>query len=275
MAANNLPGGGPVYALATPEIRLGAKPADNVTFITGIFSGNPAGNPGSQDPQRHNNAGTTFSLEGVLVMSEIQYAINRNKNSAGLPATCKLGGFYHTGGFDDLRFDTLGQSLASPSTTGVAARHRGDYGLYAVADQMLWREPGGEDQGVNLFMRVGGAPSDRNLIDFYVDGGAAYEGLIPGRDDDLLGIGFGYARIGADAAEFDSDTLAVSGSSGPVRDSESVLEFSYIAQVTGWWTVQPDAQFIFQPGGNVPDPDDPAKPVPDAVVLGVRTAVSF
>ena len=60
-----------------------------------------------------------------------------------------------------------------------------------------------------------------------------------------------------------------------MRDSESVLELSYIAQVTGWWTVQPDVQFIFQPGGNVPDPNDPTKPVPDAVVLGVRTAISF
>jgi porin len=276
LVANNLPSGGPAFPLATPGIRIGAKPAENVTFITGVFSGNPAGNPGSQDPQRHNNAGTIFSLEGgVLVMSEIQYAINQDKNSADLPGTYKLGGFYHTGRFDDLRFDNLGQSLASPSTTGVAARHHGDYGLYAVADQMVWREPGSEDHGVTLFMRIGGAPADRNLIDFYVDGGAAYKGLVPGRDDDLLGIGFGYARISGDAAGFDSDTLAVSGSSGPVRDSESVLELSYIAQVTGWWTVQPDVQFIFQPGGNVPDPNDPTKPVPDAMALGVRTAISF
>ena len=43
---------------------------------------------------------------------------------------------------------------------------------------------GGEDpQGVAIFARFMGAPSDRNLVDFYFDGGFTFTGMIPGRPE--------------------------------------------------------------------------------------------
>ena len=67
-------------------------------------------------------------------------------------------------------------SLADPAVPGPLD-HRGNWGIYGVADQMIWR--GGKDRSVNVFMRGGVAPSDRNLVSFYVDGGIGIKGLLP------------------------------------------------------------------------------------------------
>jgi porin len=44
---------------------------------------------------------------------------------------------------------------------------------------MMWRTRAWWD-----FLRFEGAPADRNLADFGVDGGLVYKGLIPSRDWD-------------------------------------------------------------------------------------------
>ena len=65
---------------------------------------------------------------------------------------------------------------------------------------MVWRS---DKQSLNLFMRGGLSPSDRNLISYYVDGGAGFKGLLPGRADDVLTFGVAYAKISRDAAALD------------------------------------------------------------------------
>ena len=56
--------------------------------------------------------------------------------------------------------------------------------------------PGSEDpKGVGVFARVMGAPSDRNLVDFYADGGVTFTGMIPGRPTMRSAIGFAYTGI--------------------------------------------------------------------------------
>jgi CxxC motif-containing protein (DUF1111 family) len=63
-------------------------------------------------------------------------------------------------------------------------------------DQLIWRVPGSEEpQGVGIFARFIGAPKDRNLIDFYFDGGLTFSGMIPGRPNDMFAIGFAYTGI--------------------------------------------------------------------------------
>jgi porin len=269
--------GGPAYPLAAPGIRIKAEPLD-LSVLAAVFSGNPAGTPGAANPQFHNGSGTAFSLSGgTFVISELQYGLNQGKEASGLPGIYKLGGWYHSGRFDDQRFDDGGLSLAAPASSGQPRRHDGDYGVYAVADQMVWRQPGTEDQGLTLFLRLGAAPSDRNLISFYADGGLAYKGLLPGRTQDTLALGVAYAQVGDHARRLDQDSHAVSGLSTPVRAAETALELSYVAQVTPWWTVQPDLQLVFNPGGPAANPNDPTglSPVGDAVVIGLRTTVKF
>ena len=39
--------------------------------------------------------------------------------------------------------------------------------------------------------------------------------------------------------------------------------------------MQPTAQYVFNLNGGVPNPQQPAKRLPDAAVLGLRTTVTF
>jgi porin len=45
-------------------------------------------------------------------------------------------------------------------------------------------------------------------------------------------------------------------------------------QVANGWTLQPDFQYIWQPGGNVPNESGNAA-VANAAVVGVRTTIGF
>jgi porin len=187
----------------------------------------------------------------------------------------KLGGWYAAADFADQHFGLDGTgavvSLADPTAVGPL-NHTGNGGVYALADQMVWRS---EKQSLNLFMRGGFAPSDRNLISYSIDAGAGLKGPLPGRADDTLTFGVSYAKISRDAAALDQDTLALNGPPYPIRNEEVLFELSYQAQIAPWWTVQPDLQYIVHPGGNVPDPANPNSTVGNAFVADIRSTIKF
>ena len=277
LMAANLPGGGPAYPLATPGVRVAVKPSDALTIRAAAFSGNPAGAGCNGDPQACDLYGTKFSFSGgVFSIAELQYDINQGKSSQGLPGTYKVGAWYHSADFADehygLNAGGLPVSLASPAVVAPLA-HMGNWGLYGVVDQTTWRAASGPGS-ISAFLRAGAAPSDRNLVSFYVDGGLGVTAPLPHRDNDILTIGASWSNVSSDAAALDVDTQGVLGAWYPVRDYELVLEASYQIQVAPWWVIQPDVQYIVHPGGNVIDPAFLA-PIPNAFVLGARTTVSF
>jgi porin len=278
LGSANMTSGGPAYPLPTPGVRVEVAPTKSLALRGAVFSGDPAGKNCFDDPQVCNKRGTTFSTSGgALWMGELQYSINQEDGATGLPGVYKIGGWYQTGNFADQRLglDALGAlvSLADPTVVD-AYNHHGDRGIYAIADQTVWK---GEARSLALFARVGGAPSDRNLVSFYADAGLAYVGLIPGRQDDTLALGVAYSKISGDAADLDRDTQVLTPDPAyPVRDHETVIEVSYTAQVAPWWSLQPDFQYIVHPGGHVLDADDPANAVAgNAVVVGLRTGITF
>ena len=299
LTALNLPGGGPGYPLATPGVRLRIDPIEQVSLMAAVFDGDP-GDRG-ENPQKKDSTGTNIDFnQGFLSMFEIDYRLNQEKGMKSLPGTYKLGGFYATQNFADVHTDDTGLSLADPASSGTPRTHSGDWGIYFVANQLIYRAPAsgtgnsgdskdmkdakavatdGEsgDQGLGVFWRVGGSPSDRNAIDFYTDEGLNYKGLIPGRDDDVLGLGVAYAQVSSDLDQLDRDNNSLSGTDAPVENEEIAIELTYQAKITPWWTVQPDIQYIIHPGGNVTDPSDSAgaRAIPDALVLGVRTTINF
>jgi porin len=274
--AANMTSGGPAYPLATPGVRLAVKPTDALTIQTAVFFGDPAGPNCNDDPQVCNRYGTTFSFSGgTLWMGEAQYAVNQGKQATGLPGVYKLGGWYASADFADEHYglDALGNvvSLADPTVAGPLDHH-GNWGLYGVADQMVWRA---DKQSLNLFLRGGVSPADRNLISYYVDGGAGIKGPLPGRPDDVFTFGVAYAKISRDAAALDQDMLALNGPPYPIRDEEVVFEANYAVQLAPWWVVQPDLQYIVHPGGSVADPNNPNVTVGNAFIAGVRSTVKF
>ena len=269
--------GGPAYPLATPGVRVAVMPSDALTLSAAVFNGNPAG-PGSGNPQLRDDSGTSFRIgDGAFAIAEAAYARNQDKDAAGLAATYKLGAFYQRGRFDDLRYDDGGLALADPASSGRPAVRHTHFGFYAVVDQMIWRREAGSDQGLGVFARVMGDPTAANQVAFYADGGVNYKGLLADRPDDVLGVAFAYAGISGEARGADGDTRRFTGTDRPIRDFEAVLEVTYKAQIAPWWTLQPDLQLIFHPGGGIAPPSDTtgSAAIPDAVVLGLRTAVTF
>jgi porin len=63
----------------------------------------------------------------------------------------------------------------------------------------------------------------------------------------------------------------------PIRDHEAAIELTYRWELAENWFVQPDLQYIFHPGANIANPANPASgaPIPNALVLGLRTALQF
>ncbi|HEU5017037.1 MAG TPA: carbohydrate porin [Pseudolabrys sp.] len=273
--AANMINGGPAYPLATPGVRVKVTPAENLSLLAAVFSGDPAGGDCNNDPQRCNRYGTTFSFSGgALWMGELQYGINQGKDAVGLPGVYKLGVWYETADFPDQRFGLNGAgsviSLADPTVAGPL-EHNGNWGFYGIADQMVWRDG---ERSLNLFVRAGYAPPDRNLVTWYVDGGAGFKGLVPGRADDTLTFGVSYAKISGDVVGLDRDTLAINGAPYAVRDEEVVFELSYAAHIAKWWVVQPDLQYIIHPNGGQ-NPNDPTLSLDHAFVAGIRSTIQF
>jgi len=277
---------------ATPGVRLRYDPTDHYYVQFGAYGG-------AADTS---DSGTDWSLRGksgALLYFETGLKINQAKGDQGPPGNLKLGGYYHMDDFYDLHdgayvaFDNVAQQMTGMKFSDIYAfyygsapkafteprKYSGNYGLYLLADQTLWREKGKDDpaqQGLVGFFRLGYAPPDRNLADFGADGGLVYKGLIPGRDYDTLAIAGSYLHMSDDLrkAQRELNTLAVDGLGQPapftkLADYEGVLEISYKAQLTAWWTLEPDIQRVFHPGGYV------QAATPDAWVFIIQTTLRF
>lgn len=276
----DLPGGGPAYPLSALGVRARARPIDELSFLLGVFSGSPSpSNVG--DPQVADRGGISFPVnKGALVIGEMQFTypalgsmISPNTPQP-LSRTYKLGFWYDTENFADQQFDNTGLSLANPASNGEALNHHGDYGLYAVADQLVWVDPHEGDRTVNLFGRVTAAPqADRNLVTLAVNGGVLVHEPFLNRDFDVFGAGFGFAKVSGDAAALDKATALYTGAYTPIRGSETYVELTYQYQLFPWLTLQPDAQYIFTPGGGLADPDDPGHRIGNELVIGLRTNI--
>jgi porin len=268
--------GGPAYPLAGLGVRVGGQITPSLTALAGVFDGDPLGN----NPD--NLRGTNFNLHnGTLFIGELQYAINQpadgemvGTSNNGLPGTYKIG-WYNNGRFDDQRYDNTGIPLANTAlSTGTPQSHHGDYSLYAVADQMVWRPDPDEPRSIGVFARVMGARGDRNLISASANLGVVMKAPFAGRDNDSVGLALTYIKVGSHARGFDQDSLALQGSPYAVRSSETVLEATYQYQVTPWWQLQADAQYTFNAGAGQ-NPNDPTQALHNTFVLGVRTNITF
>lgn len=281
----DLPGGGPAYPLSAPAVRFRFRPINPINLLVGVFNGSPVSDD-SGDPQQQNPSGTTFPVHGgVLVLTELQYsypslgALVLPGESAPLAHVWKIGAWYDSERFGDQRFDAQGVPLASPASSGVSARHHGDFSMYAVVDQMLWRAQDRPSHTLNAFARVMGTPeADRNLIAFSMNAGLVVHEPFRYRPDDTVGLGMGYARVSSAVQGYDRDlaayaALAQSGAFVPIQSGETYLEATYQRQIRPWWQLQPDIQYVINPGAGIADPAAPLRGLRNELVIGVRTNI--
>lgn len=243
----------PIFPVAAPGLRLRVTPRETFYAEAAVFSGD-AGEPSTTN--KHNTRFQFRSEDGVLVFAEIGYKRNPKEETparpdvARDPAEIALTGTYKLGGIYDSR-----KFLDS----GGGPPHRGDCAIYFIADQELWHPAGNADRALSFFGRVGAAPNDRNTVAFYGDTGFNFKGMLPRRDSDTLGLGFSYARLSADLVDESGRRIA--------SHHEAVLELTYQATVRDHISLQPDLQFIFNPGAFAP--------AATAIVTGLRLSVKF
>lgn len=272
----NLLSGGPSPPLAVPGVRVRAQLADNMVASVAIFDGDAAPPNSPLDPQIANPHGVLFRVnDPPWLIGQLKYSFALGGNE--LPGAVTGGAWTHFGEFKDQRFAQGGFALSDPAGSGVAQKLRGNRGIFGVYEQMLVRSDIDPNLGMGLFVRTSVSPSDRNLVNFYIDGGIQWSGFSKQRPNDRFGVAMTYARISDAARQADRDTLTFTGVPIPVRDFEAVLEMTYLAEVRSGWIVQPVFQYVFHPGGGAVDPRDPTRThaIKDASVIGVRSTFSY
>ena len=203
------------------------------------------GVPGDPDHPRR----TTIRLgsdDGALFAAEANYV-----DDAGT----KLGiGVWHfTASFDD---------VFATDAAGDPQSRSGNQGVYLLGERMIYREPGRPDQGLAVYARTGFADSDVNQFSNYIGAGAVYTGLLPGQDEGQLGLAVAIARNGGPF----KDSLRAAGDR--VFDQEINIELTYRFEVTPWLALQPDVQYIVDPGAGANGDLD------NALVIGMRFELS-
>jgi len=240
--------------MGTPGIRLALAPVNWLSYQGAVFQGNPF----AQNVNRYGFRWDLSSSNGYFSIHELTFRLNQESESIGLPGTFKMGGWFDT-------------SL-DPNANNTQSWN---YGFYFVADQMLCWEPHSNvppvtdskglqtsaasptNQGVGMFTHVGLSPQSSSFINFYIDGGLTYKGLIPARDSDVFGVTIAYGHL-------NQNTLDSEGKSNP--GYEIVLETTYQIELATWLSLQPDVQYVIHPSGTN---------IPNALVLGARTTLSF
>lgn len=196
--------------------------------------------------------------DGVMTVGEFGYLWNQEEAATGLPGTAKVGFVYTNGDVDKVRDNGDDTVLLDEELQpgGGTPTQGNNYGFYASIDQMLYRE--GEDevaakQGLTGWAVVTYSPRDNvNTNPLFVGGGLVYQGLIPTRDDDRTAVGVFYGKLSS----------AIQNVSG-----ETVIEVNHTVQMTPWFFVRPDFQYIFNPGGR--------SDIDDALVLGAEVGIFF
>jgi len=236
----NIPG--PIFPLSAPGVRIRWAPSDAFSVLTMAFSGDV----GSATSNPHNTEWRFDGRRGALGLGEMVYQTNQAADATGLPGTYKFGGYYDSKSF--------------PDQTGPGT-HRGDYGLYGMGDQLLYREPlGPQDQprGLGAFLRVGSAPqSDRNVVTIDCEAGLSYTGALRSRPLDITGIGFALTRFGDPYVRANHGT----------GHHEAIVELTHVVVVNEHVALQPDLQYIANPGG--------LGGLHDALAAGLRVTLSY
>ena len=196
------------------------------------------------DPDRPKRTAIKFGGgDGVLGVVEVNYLDDQTKAAVGY--------WRYTG-----RFDT-----STAASSKGERESRGNDGFYVFGERRLTREGADDAQGLAGWLRLGFADEDLNPIGLYAGGGLSYTGPFKGRDEDQVGIAVG-------AVEFGEAFRRSSMFAGdPVDTREVILEATYRAPLAPWLTVQPDIQYVINPGGR------PA--TADSLVLGLRAEVGF
>lgn len=129
-------------------------------------------------------------------------------------------------------------------------------GGFLLAERTLFGGQAGQRTAI-AFLRAGFTPGDRSALDRSFGLGVNVRGLLAARPDDQLGLALVRAENGDDFRAFDPTVAA----------AETVYELTYRFEALPGIAIQPDLQWVVDPGY------DPARD--RSLVFGVRAQVAF
>jgi porin len=197
----------------------------------GAFDGLPGGFETPREP--------VFSIgrhDGILAIAEVVHESDDEARVA-------VGLWSHSARFDGLDAST--------------SRHA-SMGGYGLVEGPLARWG---DRRLHGFARLGLAEPTTEEIAAAYSAGLVLRGRLLGFTDEALGLGVTSVQTGAPYRR------AQAAAGARVGRHETTVELTYRAQVTPWLAVQPDLQYVINPGA------DPA--LKNALVMGLRFEVAW
>ncbi len=146
-----------------------------------------------------------------------------------------VGGWIYSADFSRLMPDGGNESLIPEEK---------NWGIYALLDIPLFTNTPHPGKEISWFARAGFANPDVNRFDSYLGSGLVFSGILPGRDTDFLGIACAAVHNGQPYR----DKMAAAGSR--TDGWEINLELTWRIEMFPWLLVQPDCQYVINPGTN-------------------------
>ncbi len=216
---------------------------------TGVFEVNPT-------YADHDN-GFKLSLQGSTgVLVPIEFGKTVKFGSAGLVGHYKIGAYY--------------DSSQAPDVTNSSITYTGRYGFYALADQMLWSFEPGTDRGLIAVANVTVSDKRTSSIPTFFTLALVAQGPFAARPHDFIALGYVRDYVNSNVINKENALLESSGVSNPnLALGEHILELAYGLQATPWLQINPNVQFVGNPGAFS------FKHVPDAWVVGVHVGMKL
>lgn len=221
--------------------RVKFSPTEASYISAAVFDGIPG------DPARpHGTHIDLQSRDGLLMVAEAGYA-PAVEGVDGNPNKFAIGAWGYSKEMDDL-------VAVDGSGNPVKKRMAGAYALSSY--QVYSDKKSGRDIGV--FLRGGFADGNTAQVDWDYETGLVGHGWVPTRSDSEIGLGLSQSHNG------DKYMQSVSGAADR---NEYSLELYYRDQIVSGFSVQPDLQYVINPG------TDPA--LDNATVVGIRFDINF
>ncbi|WBO20725.1 carbohydrate porin [Sphingomonas abietis] len=244
----------PTSPVSQWAVRVQEEVARNLTLKVGVYQYNPK----NLDMTRNFYVGFKGAT-GVVLPAELVYTPKVN----GLTGTYTLGMLFSNADQNDPVLNARGE-IRSLHGGSALVRHA-EWGGYFNVRQPLTKPRKDGAHGLTAFLNLSvlstQSPNNENALSL----GVNYSGPIAGRPRDELGLAFGTARLNhriTDAARYVDDNGL---GDVAVRKREYVIEGYYAISIVHGFTLQPDIQFIFDPGGD--------RHRRNAIVPGFKTAI--
>lgn len=216
-----------IYPVSSLTLRYFHSLNDHFSYRLAVLDAVP-GDPDDEDK----NTIDLSSDDGALIAFELNYQTDRQRFG--------LGTWHYTEKTEEI--------------SGGSDENNG--GFFAFIDhKILSADSDGRD--LSAYLRYGIAKDSVNQLDSYLGAGIVYTGFMDSRPNDSIGFAIAKANNGDDYRN------ATPGS----ESSETNLELTYRIEISDRITLQPDIQYIINPGTD--------SSLDDALVIGLRFELSL